>query len=163
MNIVLYNLTCVTAMGKSSEPKTNRGVAQFGQSTCFGSRGSQVRILSPRLFIAYIVLTWQQLSRMCRCSSMVEHQPSKLDTWVRFPSPALCIYYTFCYMCPQLSWIEQRPSKPWVGGSNPFGHIFMRKGIIVGLIQWFRFLLYYRIAMYVHSSPHVQRSSGMGC
>ena len=23
------------------------------------------------------------------CSSMVEHQPSKLDTWVRFPSPAL--------------------------------------------------------------------------
>ena len=27
---------------------------------------------------------------ICRCSSMVEHQPSKLDTWVRFPSPALC-------------------------------------------------------------------------
>ena len=26
---------------------------------------------------------------ICRCSSMVEHQPSKLDTWVRFPSPAL--------------------------------------------------------------------------
>ncbi len=24
------------------------------------------------------------------CSSMVEHQPSKLDTWVRFPSPAVC-------------------------------------------------------------------------
>ena len=24
----------------------------------------------------------------CGCSSMVEHQPSKLDTWVRFPSPA---------------------------------------------------------------------------
>ena len=22
-------------------------------------------------------------------------------------------------------WIEQRPSKPWVGGSNPFGHIFV--------------------------------------
>ena len=27
-----------------------------------------------------------------------------------------------CHMCLQLSWIEQRPSKPWVGGSNPFGH-----------------------------------------
>ena len=31
------------------------------------------------------------------CSSMVEHQPSKLDTWVRFPSPAwhfmTVIYY----------------------------------------------------------------------
>ncbi len=26
--------------------------------------------------------------RSCGCSSMVEHQPSKLDTWVRFPSPA---------------------------------------------------------------------------
>ena len=28
----------------------------------------------------------------CGCSSMVEHQPSKLDTWVRFPSPALFFY-----------------------------------------------------------------------
>ena len=27
----------------------------------------------------------------CGCSSMVEHQPSKLDTWVRFPSPALFV------------------------------------------------------------------------
>ena len=29
---------------------------------------------------------------VCGCSSMVEHQPSKLDTWVRFPSPALVLY-----------------------------------------------------------------------
>ena len=29
------------------------------------------------------------VSATCGCSSMVEHQPSKLDTWVRFPSPAL--------------------------------------------------------------------------
>ncbi len=28
---------------------------------------------------------------ICGCSSMVEHQPSKLDTWVRFPSPAYAI------------------------------------------------------------------------
>ena len=29
---------------------------------------------------------------VCGCSSMVEHQPSKLDTWVRFPSPAfICV------------------------------------------------------------------------
>ena len=28
------------------------------------------------------------LPESCGCSSMVEHQPSKLDTWVRFPSPA---------------------------------------------------------------------------
>ena len=29
----------------------------------------------------------------CGCSSMVEHQPSKLDTWVRFPSPAFFMLY----------------------------------------------------------------------
>ena len=29
------------------------------------------------------------------CSSMVEHQPSKLDTWVRFPSPAFFQEYVF--------------------------------------------------------------------
>ena len=28
------------------------------------------------------------LNLSCGRSSMVEHQPSKLDTWVRFPSPA---------------------------------------------------------------------------
>ena len=44
-------------------------------------------------------------SYICGCSSMVEHQPSKLDTWVRFPSPASkqnaclilyrCLWHTF--------------------------------------------------------------------
>ena len=43
---------------------------------------------------------------------MVESQPSKLIAWVRFPSPAP-------NMSLQLSRIEQRPSKPCVGGSNP--------------------------------------------
>ena len=32
------------------------------------------------------------------CSSMVEHQPSKLDTWVRFPSPALLVYQASAYV-----------------------------------------------------------------
>ena len=31
-------------------------------------------------------LIWKTM--LCRCSSMVECQPSKLNTWVRFPSPA---------------------------------------------------------------------------
>ena len=58
----------------------------------------------------------------CGCSSMVEHQPSKLVAWVRFPSPApknssLVPHTT--YMRLQLRWIEQRPSKPCVGGSSP--------------------------------------------
>ena len=38
-----------------------------------------------------------------RCSSMVEHQPSKLNTWVRFPSPALKINILFI-MREWLSW-----------------------------------------------------------
>ena len=28
------------------------------------------------------------LGTTCGCGTMVEHQPSKLNTWVRFPSPA---------------------------------------------------------------------------
>ena len=32
----------------------------------------------------------------CGCSSMVEHQPSKLDTWVRFPSPAFLLPFFVC-------------------------------------------------------------------
>ena len=35
-----------------------------------------------------ITLACENKQEKCGCSSMVEHQPSKLDTWVRFPSPA---------------------------------------------------------------------------
>ena len=38
-----------------------------------------------------------------RCSSLVEHQPSKLNTWVRFPSPALKMNILFI-MREWLSW-----------------------------------------------------------
>ena len=38
---------------------------------------------------------------LCGCSSMVEHQPSKLDTWVRFPSPALVLRMQ--YLCVRSS------------------------------------------------------------
>ena len=38
-----------------------------------------------------------------RCSSMVEHQPSKLNTWLRFPSPALKMNILFI-MREWLSW-----------------------------------------------------------
>ena len=38
-----------------------------------------------------------------RCSSMVEHQPSTLNTWVRFPSPALKMNILFI-MREWLSW-----------------------------------------------------------
>ena len=39
---------------------------------------------------------------VCGCSSMVEHQPSKLDTWVRFPSPALILQMQYCVFVSQL-------------------------------------------------------------
>ena len=32
-----------------------------------------------------------EINNLCGCGSMVEHQPSKLNTWVRFPSPAFCV------------------------------------------------------------------------
>ena len=38
--------------------------------------------------IIILVLRDTKNKETCGCSSMVEHQPSKLDTWVRFPSPA---------------------------------------------------------------------------
>ena len=52
-------------------------VAQIAQSV-------EQRTENPRVTGSIPVL-----GMLCGCSSMVEHQPSKLDTWVRFPSPAL--------------------------------------------------------------------------
>ena len=49
------------------------------------------------------------------CSSMVEHQPSKLDTWVRFPSPAVQLNK----LCASGSVVEYRLAKARVAGSNP--------------------------------------------
>ena len=50
-----------------------------------------------------------------RCSSVVEHQPSKLDMWVRFPSPALCA---------SGSGVEYNLAKVGVAGSNPVSRFF---------------------------------------
>ena len=45
-------------------------------------------------------------------------QPSSLPSWSRgFDS-----HHPLQYMCLQLSWIEQLPSKQWAGGSNPSRH-----------------------------------------
>ena len=67
----MYNTICVTEIRHGNK---NGVWLSLARAPGFGTRRSQVRILSPRL--------------ICGCSSMVEHQPSKLDTWVRFPSPA---------------------------------------------------------------------------
>ena len=42
---------------------------------------AKVEVASPSLVYRSIFI--------CGCNSMVEFQPSKLATWVRFPSPAL--------------------------------------------------------------------------
>ena len=89
--------------------KTPRGVAQLGQSAWFGTRRSQVRILSPRQIRRYAgVVQWQNTSLPSQIRGFDSHHPLSGKTGAT---------------CPQLSWIEQRPSKPWVGGSNPFGHV----------------------------------------
>ena len=49
----------------------------------------------PVLGITQETVRWTALYT-CGCSSMVEHQPSKLDTWVRFPSPASCAKHMPC-------------------------------------------------------------------
>ena len=45
----------------------------------------------------------------CGCSSMVEHQPSKLDTWVRFPSPAPASEEA--RIAPSLFLLKSKPSE----------------------------------------------------
>ena len=92
---------------KNKDAKNLRGVAQLGQSAWFGTRKSQVRILSPRLEIKSSisqktfagVVQWQNTSLPSQIRGFDSHHP---------------------LLSLQLSWIEQRPSKPWVGGSNPF-------------------------------------------
>ena len=46
---------------------------------------------------------------------MVEHQPSKLDTWVRFPSPA----FTVPYLCDMREWLSGG-APPCQGGGRGF-------------------------------------------
>ena len=51
----------------------------------------------------------------CGCSSVVEHQPSKLDMWVRFPSPAYA-------RVAQL--VERDLAKVEAAGSSPVSRSF---------------------------------------
>jgi hypothetical protein len=56
----------------------------------------QMKLKTPPIFFfssldnRFKIRYTHQRCNPCGCSSMVEHQPSKLDTWVRFPSPAVC-------------------------------------------------------------------------
>ena len=61
--------------------------------------------ISKNYYILLLLLERKekQFNKRCGCSSMVEHQPSKLNTWVRFPSPALKMNILFI-MREWLSW-----------------------------------------------------------
>ena len=75
---VLYNNSCVT--GK------RRGDAGKWQLSGCGSAWLERLVWDQEVAGSNPVTP-----TTCGCSSMVEHQPSKLDTWVRFPSPAYAI------------------------------------------------------------------------
>ncbi len=71
---------------------------------------------------------------ICGCSSMVELQPSKLATWVRFPSPAPFVYGPLAQLVEHLTLNQgvRRSSRRWVT-KNPhcplglWGFYFRRK------------------------------------
>ena len=65
----------------SSRARHITGSSSAWQSTWFGTKGSQVRILSSRPSEFYFQI-------LCGCSLVVKPQPSKLMMRVRFPSPA---------------------------------------------------------------------------
>ena len=52
------------------------------------SSSKKLKIFSKLLTF---ILFYYKIYLVRRCSSMVEHQPSKLNTWVRFPSPAFFV------------------------------------------------------------------------
>ena len=57
----------------------------------------------------------EMLFILCGCSSVVEHQPSKLDMWVRFPSPAYA-------RVAQL--VERDLAKVEAAGSSPVSRFY---------------------------------------
>ena len=70
-----------------------------------------------------------------RCSSMVEHQPSKLNTWVRFPSPAL--RYRFDIKCASGSVGGARPCQGRGRGFESRLALFLyTKGILKGYLLY---------------------------
>ena len=80
---------------------------------------------------------------------MVEHQPSKLDTWVRFPSPAsitqtLRLVMFIYKICASGSAVEHLLAKEGVAGSIPVSR-FNKKGYPIG----YPFLLKHETHMYI--------------
>ena len=80
-----------------------------------------------------------------RCSSMVEHQPSKLNTWVRFPSPALnrTISYFIIYRARVAQLVEYDLAKVGVAGSSPVSRSFLKKAVFAAFFDFSHFSCVY--------------------
>ena len=95
-------------------------------SKCFVSRVTaqiaqlvEQRTENPRVTGSIPVLgTWFSI-QISGCSSMVEHQPSKLDTWVRFPSPALTCESMLIEYARVAQLVEHDLAKVGAAGSSP--------------------------------------------
>ena len=79
----------------------------------------------------------------CGCSSMVEHQPSKLDTWVRFPSPAFLLPFLWREICWHLRLWFPGASIPQSSRKSVNGIIRRQRwpgeSIFTECYSWFRF------------------------
>ena len=71
-------------VGSSPTSPTIRGAGCQGSGVKSAGGGVQVSVVE---MVFLTPDTWN-LASECGCSSMVEQQPSKLNTRVRFPSPA---------------------------------------------------------------------------
>ena len=69
----------------------------------------------------------------CGCSSMVEHQPSKLDTWVRFPSPALQNTIAYAIVAEV---VTRDLAKVETAGSSPVYRSFEKQEIYLAFFDF---------------------------
>ena len=112
------------------------------QRTCLGSRGPQVQILLFRPLKCGNSSVGRASAFQAECREFeprfplqlfMRHQLSWQSTRLLIVLSQVQILYDAPFnMYLQLSWIEQRPSKAWVGGSNP-----SRYAIICGSIAQF--------------------------
>ena len=97
-----------------------------------------------------------------RCSSMVEHQPSKLNTWVRFPSPALKM--NIYLLCASGSVGGARPCQGRGRGFESRLALFLyTKGILKGYLLYINESCRTRTVRGLRSAPVGAEPTSTGC